>query len=532
VRSLPSPPPEARDAATVGGSQAVQLFMDRARRVAPDFTLTDANAATVADICRRLDGIPLALELAAARVKMLSVDQIRGRLDDRFKLLTGGSRSALPRHQTLQATIQWSYDQLAADEQRLLRVLSVFVGGWTLDAAAQVFAVEDEFQTLDLLTRLVDKSLVIVTRTQNGDTRYTLLETVRQYAGERLIATGDAPAVRQRHAVTFLAIAERAYGERVTAEAKWAAILDVEHDNLRAALSVFKDTDAERYLELAGALAWFWHARSHLVEGRDHLTAALAGAATTPPRRSLARALWAGAYLHALRGETASSRPMMEAGLRMWREIGVYDEVATALEGLGWTQFLSGDDEQACANFEECLRLQQAGGDPHLINRAKVALAQVLVALGRIDEARRMAAEIIEFSKQHGNLRGEHSGWHYTADCALLEGHCIESLPMYRTSLRLARETGDRIEIGFEIQGVAMSLAGLGHCERALWLGGAVEAEYERIGSTLHVRFWNELLAKYFGLARSALGGDRAERAWGQGRLAAFDDAVADALRA
>ena len=149
----------------------------RARRVAPDFALTDGNAATVADICRRLDGIPLALELAAARVKLLSVEQIRGKLDDRFRLLTGGSKSALPRHQTLQATIQWSYDQLGPDEQRLLRVLSVFVGGWTLETAAQVFGGDDEFATLDLLSRLVDKSLVLVTRTPAGEPRYSLLET-------------------------------------------------------------------------------------------------------------------------------------------------------------------------------------------------------------------------------------------------------------------------------------------------------------------------------------------------------------------
>jgi non-specific serine/threonine protein kinase len=532
VRSLAAPPPDARKTTAVAASHAVQLFMDRAQRIAPDFTLTDANAEAVADICRRLDGIPLALELAAARVKLLSVEQIRSRLDDRFRLLTGG-KTALPRQQTLQAAIQWSYDQLAQEEQRLLRVLSVFVGGWTLEIAARVYADgADEFGTLDLLSRLVDKSLVLVNRRPDGDTRYNLLETVRQYAAERLVESGDAGEIRRRHADVFLGIAERAFAERVTGEAKWADLLDTEHDNLRAALRLLRDTDSESYLELAGALAWFWHARSYLLEGREHLTHALAASPAAPPRKTLARALWGAAYLDALRGDTASSTPMMGAALQMWREVGALAEVAEALEGVGWAHFLAGDDEKACASFEESVRLQCEAGDPHLVNRAKVALGQALVALGRVEQARVLAAEIIAFSHQHGNLRAEHSGWHYTADCALMEDDYRDALGLYRTSLTLARETGDRLEIGFEVQGVAMSLSGLGQPELALRLGGAVEAEYERIGSSLRVRFWNALLAKHFDSSREAMGAAEAARAWATGRATPFDEAIEQALRA
>ena len=207
VRSLPAPPP-TRATRTRSRHPTPCSSSWIAQRIAPDFALTDENAAAVADICRRLDGIPpAALELAAARVKLPSVEQIRSRLDDRFRLLTGG-KTALPRQQTLQAAIQWSYDQLAADEQRLLRALSVFVGGWTLEIAARVVTDDaDEFWTLDLLSRLVDKSLVLVDRRADGDTRYTLLETVRQYGAERLVERGDSGAVRRRHAETFLAIA-------------------------------------------------------------------------------------------------------------------------------------------------------------------------------------------------------------------------------------------------------------------------------------------------------------------------------------
>ena len=214
----------------------------------------------------------------------------------------------------------------------------------------------------------------------------------------------------------------------------------------------------------------------------------------------------------------------------MWREVGDVPEVAAALEGLGWAQFLAAEDEKACATFEESLRLQCAAGNPHLVNRAKVALGQTLVALGRVQEARNLAAEIIAFSREHGDRRGEHSGWHYTADCALMEGRHAESLELYRTSLALARTIGDRLEIGFEVQGVAMSLAGIGESARSLWLAGAVDVEYERIGSTLRVKFWSALLEQHFGLARRALGEEPAARAWARGRAAAFDDAIDDAL--
>jgi predicted ATPase len=231
----------------------------------------------VADICRRLDGIPLAIELAAARVKVLSVDQIRGRIDDRFRLLTGGSRSALPRHQTLQATIGWSYDSLAPDEQHLLRLLSVFAGGWTLETATAVYGEgADEFDVLDLLTRLVDKSLVSVsTRCEAGSAIQPSRDgpPVRGRTPGRCQGRGG---VRRRHAEAFLAMAERAYERAIKEEALWSAALEQEHDNLRTALGVLRESDAERYLQLSGALAWFWQGRSYFREGAEHVTRALA----------------------------------------------------------------------------------------------------------------------------------------------------------------------------------------------------------------------------------------------------------------
>jgi hypothetical protein len=206
--------------------------------------------------------------------------------------------------------------------------------------------------------------------------------------------------------------------------------------------------------------------------------------------------------------------------------------VALALEGLGWVQFRSGDDETACRTFEESLALQRESGDPHLVNRAMVGLAQVLVALERVGEVRTYASEIVKFSQSHDDIRNEHSGWHFLADCALLENDCAEAHRLYRRSLELARQIGDLIEISFEVQGVGMSLAGLGHTRRALQLAGAVHAEWRRLGTDIRLRFWDALLEGYFGRARRDLGEPGATEAFGAGEAMAFEDAVVLALEA
>jgi tetratricopeptide (TPR) repeat protein len=408
----------------------------------------------------------------------------------------------------------------------------VCAGGWTLDTAGKLFTdAPDEFAILDMLERLIDKSLVVVHREHAGAARYGLLETVRQYAAGRLVLAGEHDAVRNRHAEAFLALAERAYAEGVTQEESSAALVEGEHDNLRVALQWLHETNAERYLELAGAVAWFWQARSHLLEGRRHLIDALAMTSAEPARESRARALWGAGNLVRWLGEPGQSLELMQEALQIWRDLGSAQEIIVALEGLGWAQFLNGADDEACATFEESLRLQRAAGVPHLINRAMVALAQVLVALSRVDEARAFSAEILAFSRAHADRRSAHSGWHYLADCALIEGNCAEAATNYRESLVLAEAIGDKIEIGFEIQGVAMSLAGLGEPELALRLGGAVEAELERLGADLRIRFWDGLLERYLGAGRQSLGPERAASAWAHGRDMRFEDATALALQ-
>jgi tetratricopeptide (TPR) repeat protein len=436
----------------------------------------------------------------------------------------------LPRHHTLRAVIEWSYDQLETQEQRLLRALSVFAGGWTLAFASTVVADVDEFEILDLHSQLVDKSIVVVASDQNASQRYSFLETVRQFLLEQLNVSGETERARKAHFNAMLRLAEQAYAERVTREETWTRVLEVESDNMRVALEYARSVDSEKYLRLVGALAWFWIVKTHLVEGREHLTAALAASAVNPSRPARARALWGAAHMLALQGDTSEARSWIDEARSMSRELGDTREIALALEGIGWTHFFRSEDEAACTTFEECLRLQRTGGDQHLVIRAMVGLAQVLVALGRTDEAKPMAQEIIEFAEAHNDRRSEHFGWHYLADCELILGNCTQSLKLYQQSLALAQAIDDKVEISFEVQGVAMSLAGLGEEKLALQLAGAVKAEWERMGMDIHVRFWDALLDRYLGAAKEALGRESSEKEWNKGRDLSFDEAVELAL--
>jgi len=511
---------------------AIRLFVERAQATVSSFELTEENAAGIREIVRRLDGSPLAIELAAARVKLLSVEQIRAKLSEKFKLLSTHGETIEPRHQTLRAAIQWSYDPLSDDEKDLLGALSAFTGGCNLESVTNVAGTEDEFASLEILSQLADKSLIVVDEDHGEQKRYGLLETVKEFVVETLRSQDKFDSVRKAHFRVMLDMAETAYAARATSEEAWAAVLQAERGNMLSALKFARGRDAEAYLTLAGALGWFWMARSHIFEGREHLTAALAVTKPEPARPARARALWGAASMLAWQGEASAAKVWMDEALEAWRKLDDDAEVALALEGIGWTQFFSSDDEAARESFEECLRIQLAAGNPALINRARVGLAQVLVALDRTKEARSMADEIIQFSTAHNDRRSEHFAWHYLADCALIEQSYEESLELYKKSLELVNRLGDKIEIGFEIQGVAMSLSALSRSREAIVLAAAVDAEMHRIGADVHVRFWDALTDRHFGAAKIDLGEEAYGLAWSEGAAVPFERAVEMALGA
>ncbi len=323
--SLPEPQPWQDPASSNAAlavyeqSEAVRLFIARAMAVSPSFALSIENGAWVAEICRRLDGMPLAIELAAARVRALSVREIAQRLDDRFRLLTGGSRTAPPRQQTLAATLDWSYRLLVEAERTVLQRLAVFAGGCTLAAAEAVCADETvgADAVLDLLAHLVDKSLVVADRKDDG-TRYRLLETVRQYARERLLESGEVEQVRERHCTYFVAWAEQADTHiDKPSEPAWLRGFEAEHDNLRAALEWCRGDEprAATGLRLAAACARFWNLRAYLSEGTAQLVTALSRTGAQAPTAARAWALLQLAAILYKRSDYEALRPYAEEAL-------------------------------------------------------------------------------------------------------------------------------------------------------------------------------------------------------------------------
>ena len=492
---------------------AATLFAERALAVGGKLAPDD----TVEAICRRLDGLPLAIELAAARTKILGPDRLLERLDSALPLLTGGARDAPERQRTLRATIEWSYDLLDRQLQELFARLSVFAGSFPLDAAEEICAAE-----LDGLSALVDSSLL----KPIGDDRFLMLETIREYADERLEASGEADELRGRHAERFQRLAEDAYARRFDAEAEWSARLDADHDDLRSALGRLVVEDADAALGLAGALGWYWLSRGLLEEGRGRLADALA--ASSDRGRSRARALTASGALTARGGDIELGRRQLEAALQLWRELGDTDELASALDALGWPLIYdAGDVTAALAAFEEARTIRRELGDAAGETRALVGVCQVLVAQSDVERAERISAELLE--RADGDLRTEHFAYHFLADCALIRGDAAQAEERYRESLRAALPLGDVIETSFEVQGVAMAVAGNGDPERGLLLAGSVDATWESLGISISIEFWDALLERYLGPAREQLGA-RADDVWSQGRALPFDDAVALAL--
>jgi non-specific serine/threonine protein kinase len=403
---------------------SVRLFCDRACQVDLGFSLTTENVAVVAHICRRLDGIPLALELAAARAAVLSVHDIANRLDDCFHLLTGGSRTALERHRTLRAAIDWSHDLLTPMEQTLFRRLSVFAGSWTLEAAEKVCEAEPLLHTdiLDVLMRLIDQSLVDASRGDHG-TRYRFPETVRIYATERLQAASEAATIQARHREWCLDLAERA-GEGLEGPDQfvWLKLLTLEHDNIRAAVDAcaLDASTAETGLRLVAAMARFWF--SHQPdEGRRRLAAALERAPATPSSARTAALTWLAVFEVSMGGDPAVARELAHQAVADARSTGDSLRAARALRALAWTI-----DEDRTAErvtlLEEALALVRvAGGDGH-VSVHLAWLAGAVADTGDLERARALAEE----SDWLGRVSGDtwrrvvptiHLGW-----LALAEG--------------------------------------------------------------------------------------------------------------
>jgi len=569
VPSLSLPDPERQvGAEDLTQYEAVRLFIDRALLGKPDFHLTARNGPLVAQVVRRLDGIPLAIELAAARTKVMSVEQIASRLDDRFRLLTTGGRTVASRHQTLKAAMDWSYELLSEHERMLLRRLSAFAGGWTLEAAEAVCAgdgLEGE-EVLDLLSHLVDRSLVLV-QELNGESRYRLLETVRQYARDRLAETDEPGRVRGRHRDWFLELAEQA--EAQLQGAQQATLLDrleEEHDNLRAALEWCR-LDTERPdlgLRLSGALWRFWEVRGYWTEGRSWLEEAIArsGGVHTAPR---VKALNGAAYLSFFQGDFERAAALAAENLDLSRKLGDKRGTASCLNIMGYEACRLERFDRAAALSEESLALSRETGDRFGVLDARVV--QSFVARARGDFAR--AADVLEGIVTQARTLGDR--WRliealnnlglikreqgdYARATAVLEetlavaqdlrdkagtafaqsnlgivawyqGNADRADEFFKQSLTLRMELGDKRGIATSFVGLAAVATGREEFERAAILFAAADALRQTIGVPVppFIRTKYEQLLEG---TRSALGEDAFTRAWTQGQAMTLEQAA------
>ncbi len=449
VPSLAVPDPQQLPAIEgLNQCEGVQLFIDRARSVQPGFAVTSQNAHAVAQICIRLDGIPLAVELASSRLKVLSVEQIRARLEDRLGLLTGGSRTALPRHQTLRAAIDWSYNLLSEAEQMLFRRLSVFGGGWTLEAAETVCAGNgvEQREVLDLLSGLVDKSMVLAEE-RDGQQRYQFLAMLQQYAQERLRQTGEAETTLRQHAEFFVALAEVA-NERLIGPNQRTALeqLDTEHDNMRAVLSWALANDAEIGLRLAGALERFWRFRSYLVEAQRWLTENLlrGGSAHAASR---ANALKAAGFIARERGDYTLSRKLFEEALTIFRELEDKSGVAASLNGLGSIAQRQGDYTAARALHEESLAIRRQTDDRHSIADSLTSLGLLAYLRSDYTAAQVLYEESLAIKRELGDRNSIATILNNMGAVAERRFDYAAARALNEESLVIKRELGDKFWI-------------------------------------------------------------------------------------
>jgi predicted ATPase/serine/threonine protein kinase len=554
---------------------AVALFIRRAKAVKPDFEVTEDNAAAVAEICARLDGLPLAIEIAAARVKLFSPSAMRKRLASRLELVTGGSRDLPARQQTLRGAFDWSYDLLNAAEQTLFRRLSVFAGGCTLEAVEAVCNTKNDLgmDVLEGMASLVDRNLIQQVEQAEDESRFAMLETIREYGLQKLAASGEESLTRRAHAAYCLVLAEEGACESAGAERSVSLDrLEIEHNNSRAALEwLAENGDAEWGLRLSAALFRFWETREYFAEGRDWLGKLLKLGGAMAPTKLRARALFAagilatgqGDYgsadglirdslevarqlgdkhgiavsLNALavnardRGEVAASRSLSEEGLAVWREIGDSQAVARSLSNLASVVKLQGDYAEARSLYKECLSIFRELGDRvgaawSLNYEGDVARDQ-----GDATAARSLYEQSLAAFRELGDRWGTAGSLADLGNLALDEKNFAGANSLYRESLKLFKELDHKRGIARLLDCCACSAAAQSEPQRSLRLAGAAAALRQTIGAPLtpveHIKLEESLEQ-----ARQALAGGEGVGAWLEGWAMPIEKAIETALTA
>lgn len=509
--------------------EGVALFVERARAARPEFGVTDESWPAVARIVARLDGLPLAVELAAAKVKLLGAEQILARLDDRLAFLSGGARDLPARQQTLRETIAWSYDLVPATQQALLRRLAVFAGGWTLDDAEAVCRPADiGLDTLDGLAGLLDQSLIRRDEGIHGESRFMMLETIREFALQRLGASGEQDDVARRHAEHFTALAEATEPE-LTQSPDAVERIDHDHDNFRAALSrAIASDEAELGMRLGYALWRFWQLQSHLSEGRmwfDRLLALPPAGARTAAR---AKGLTGAAGIAYWQNDYPAATSWYEEAEAIYRELGDRRGLADALYNTGSMDAIRGDMNAVRDAFSEGTALAREVRDNQLVVRFLEAEGYTAFMTDDFETARTRLEEALAMAEQTDDKMAIGTGHHTVAQVARLQERFEDAAAHYRSSIRIARDLGATLAVIEPLQGLAAVLIATGDPERGVRLLGAQAVIREQAGGGPPPEWLR--LGDPYSAAKSQLGEADYAAAWEAGRSLSAEEAMAEAL--
>jgi predicted ATPase len=554
----------------LGRYEGIRLFMQRAQAANSQFTITTENAPAVVELCWRLDGLPLAIELAAARVRLLPPEAVLARLGNRLGLLTSGARDLPDRQRTLRATLDWSYGLLDVAERLLFARLAVFVGGWTLEAAEAICDVGSEAEVLQIMSALVDKSLMHQQGSIQHEPRFAMLETVREYALERLEESGELERLRRRHASYFLKLAkEEERASQGPLQRAWLDRLETEHDNLRAALawSLTSQGDTEMGLQLSGALSHFWYLREHHSESRMWLQSALERGSDATTAR--AKVLVGAGRLAWFQGELVRANTLLKESLALYQDLGDDAGAAFALLVLGRTAVSQGDRGRGKALVEESLALFRKQGNMWGIARALIVLGDGALFEGDIDQATAKFQKSLDTSrdledaegialsllylgraahmreddarsntllqeslvvfKDSGDSRGVAEVLLELGRAARTQGYDARALALCRESLDLSRKLDNKSLIAFCLTTLAGVFQAVGDAARAARLFGAAEMLLQSLDAVLDpggsLEYDSDLAA-----ARAQLGEPAFEEARAEGWAMTFEQAVAYAL--
>lgn len=525
-------PKKVIDLESVKDSEAVMLFADRARLRNPDFELETGNVNDVVSICSKLDGIPLALELVASRVAHLPPKKILERFEDRFDLLSSSDPGISHRQQTLHATIEWSYHLLSESEKKLFDRISVFYGGFELEAAEEICSDDlvPKEKVLEALSRLVDRSMVYTLKGNDQTQRYNRLETLRQFGQQKLRSRNEEEQIRSRHLDYYIRVAEKAYEEQFEAQQKWAAWYEAEQDNIFAALDWAEIQAAEKFAELAGLVSWFWRLRSAFIACKTYLEKALLKSERNPINQ--ARATRGLSLITFFTGEAKKGLSYMDQSLETWRKLGDRREIACTLAEFSEPILHSRDFETALRYSQESLEIAKELGDQGLINHCQIYLCTILVHTKQYAKGRPLVEELLPEAEKLNQLHVIEGAYHLLGDCTVGMKDFVEGEKRYARGVEVSYGQGNIMYAACDIQGVAFAVAGQGRWAKAIRLDAAAREKYAELGLAIDgmLAFWDEWIETYIGGALKEVGEELAQQYRDEGRAMGFEKAVTYAL--